>query len=206
MPSIGPNLRLGRIAALGHLCEGTRRSLRRSGRALYGRRHTVYGRRHTIYRGRYTARNTGPVILGRATGAAAENALFAEISLLILGIVEHGHLVGELFTVARVIPGEEIVLDPEDLVDGAHERDLASQRQVWVGQHRFNPDVLDVAQAYAEVDVLDVERCSAYLSAVHHAVSHPTLARCTSTDTPTPDGGRVCELTQLCSSTARIPL
>lgn len=125
-PSIGPNLRLSRTL-FAHFRKRTRRHLG------CRRRRTIYRRRHRRRHGRrHTTRNTGSVILGRATGAAAKNALAAKVSLLILCVVELRHLVRVLLPVARVVPGEEIVLDPKDLVDGAHERDLASQRQVRV--------------------------------------------------------------------------
>lgn len=76
---------------------------------------------------------------------------------------------GELLAVADVPLGDEVVLDPDDLADGADKGRLALQAQLGVGHDGVGQDVLDEAQAGAHVDVLDVQGVLAAEADVHHA-------------------------------------
>lgn len=80
---------------------------------------------------RHPTRDTRPVIVNRAIGATAKNALVTEVSLLIIE-THHRHFIRKLLPITTVVASKEIILDPEDLVDGAHEGDLATEREVRV--------------------------------------------------------------------------
>lgn len=157
--SIRPNLRLRRTS-LSQLRKRTNRCLRRSG---------IRRRRRTMRGGRHPTRNTRPVIINRAARATAKDLLITQIPLPIIE-TQLRHFIREFIAVVHMVPRKQIILDPQDFVNGADERNLATQRQMWVRHHRLDPDILDIRHTHAEVDVLDVQGGSAHLPAVHHAV------------------------------------
>ena len=115
--SIRPNLRLRGIL-LPHFRKGTNRCLRRSSLRRWCR---------AMRRRRHTARNTRPVIIKGAPRATAKYPLITKIPLLIIE-TELRHFICEFFAIMHMVSCKQVILDPEDLVDSPHERDLSSQR------------------------------------------------------------------------------
>lgn len=90
-----------------------------------------------------------------------------EVSLALNLDFRVGSLV--LGAILDVPPGHEIVLHPDDLVEGLDEGDFALDVEPGVGEDCLVEDVLDVAQAGSEMDVLDVERVFSTKAYVHHS-------------------------------------
>ena len=122
------------------------------------------------------AGNAAVVAVGGASGggaAIAEELLLADVAFLVVGD-DLGHLVGVLLAVTDAPLGEEVVLDPDDLVEGADEGDLALQRQLRVGHDGLDEDIGDETEEGANVDVLDIEGVHTSLAGMH--LSCPLLA------------------------------
>lgn len=76
----------------------------------------------------------------------------------------------ELGAVLDVPLGHEVVLHPDDLVEGLDEGDFALDVEARVRQDSLVHDVLDEAEARAQVDVFDVEGVFSAKANVHHAI------------------------------------
>lgn len=105
-----------------------------------------------------TTLKTRPVIISRAARRTpvAEDLLITQVPFSVVND-DFGHFIGEFLAVADAPFGEEVVLDPDDLVDCAKESDFALEGETGVRHEGLNEDILDVAEACADVDVFDVE-------------------------------------------------
>lgn len=111
----------------------------------------------SVCRRRNAAHHAGRVIISRATGVAAQDLFIPNIPFFPRSKTVHGHFIGVLLAIANPPLGEQIVLDPENLVDGSNERDLASEGDMGVGEECFDEDILDKAHADVGVDEFNVE-------------------------------------------------
>ena len=83
--------------------------------------------------------------------------LAAAVELLDGGGSRLGGLLGELLAVTDVPLGEEVVLDPDHLVDGLDHGYPLGHGESMVGEDALDEDGLDEAERGADVDVFDVK-------------------------------------------------
>lgn len=104
--------------------------------------------------------------LGLGLGGVADDALAVQVTLLLdLNV----RFVEELIALLDVPLGHEVVLDPDDLVEGLDEGCLALDVEARVREDGFGHDVLDEAEADSQVDVFDMQGVLTAETNVHHA-------------------------------------
>lgn len=110
-------------------------------------------------RGRRMSREGSVVSVGARTvvvGGAIRCVSLSQDAAL-LPNVAFGHFLSKLFAVPDTPFGKEVVLDPDNLVDCAEESGFALEGETGMRYEGFGEDILDVAEAGADVDVFDVE-------------------------------------------------